>query len=241
MIAPQRHRASRSKLGRDQEVKQDTTPIITLRGDRSDPIYNVRLLDRDCPRAKSIKIKSSTRWLETFKTPNGGLAVPFIDRLGKFTGHTAYKWSCDPRSLIATCVATVASRLRQYAYKHNKCFIVKRHLKSILGAAAYYCFSKNNHFMDRILFFLRNLREKGNLVHKLRLFYSSKMDDHKRFVYSQVCFQTNWLLSQGTTPRDKSHFFSSEKRTIWRKPEDSPSKTILTNTVRDIAYAMSLI
>jgi len=217
------------------------TVVFTLRGDDSDPEYKISTINRDCPRKKAISIKSSLRWIDTFKTPNGGLNVPFIDDLGRFTGTTLYKWSCDPRSIITTVVSTIAKRLVRYAIRHNKFRIVKKHYKSIVGAACYYAFTKDSHFWDRVLFFTRNLEKRGNLIHRLRLFFSSKWSDCKRFVISQVIFQTHWLLSRGKCPRDKLQFYEGIKNTIWRKPESAPPRTMLTNVVREIAYAISSI
>jgi hypothetical protein len=215
--------------------------IITLSGDTLDPQFRVRLLDRDCPRQKGISLKKSLRWIDTFKTPNGGLNVPYIDNLGRFTGHTLYKWSCDPRSLIATVVSTISKRLVDYCRKHNKWHMVKKHLKPLVGAAAYYAFTKNSHFWDRILFFCRNLQERGTLIHRFRLFYSSKWSDYNRFVISQVIFQTNWLLSRVHEPRDKLLFYNSSKRTFWSDPSRAPLKTNITNRIRELAYAISSI
>jgi len=228
-----------SKRNPDKKSSSRVTSIITLRGDSCDPLYFVRNLDRDCPGQRGVHIKSSLRWIDSFKTPNGGLNLPYIDKLGRFTGHTLYKWSCDPRSLIATSVATVADRIIAYARRHNKNRVVHRFSKSLLGAAAYYVFTKNSHFWDRILFFCRNLEKRGNLVHRLRLFFSSKWDDHKRFVFSQVIFQTNWLLSRALGPRDKSLFFEGRKRTIWSNPDSAPSRLRITECIREIAYAIS--
>jgi hypothetical protein len=230
-----------SRSGKPPGKGSPTRPVITLRDNGSGPDYNVRLLDRDCRRAKAISIKSSLRWIDTFKTPNGGLSVPFIDELGRFTGHCVYKWSCDPRSMIATVVSTIAKRLLNYCRRHNKWNIVKKHLKSMTGAAAYYAFTKDSHFWDRILFFSRDLEKRGNLIHRVRLFYSSKWSDNKRFVYSQVIYQTNWLLSRALQPRDKVHFYREVRGSPWRKPEDAPPRQIITDIVRSLAYAMSSI
>jgi hypothetical protein len=220
--------------------REKATPVIALSYDRCGPQYEIQNLNRNCLRAKAISIRSSTRWIDTFKTPNGGLHVPFIDQLGRFTGQSVYRWACDPRSLIATTVATIAKRLISYCRRHNKWFVIKRHLKVLLGAAAYYCFSKNSHFWDRILFFSRNLEKRGNLIHRLRLYFSSKWDDNKRFVYSQVIFQTNWLLFRALRPRDKSHFFKEKRRTIWSNPDCCPSRLAVTDQVRDIAARLCI-
>lgn len=221
--------------------KTRVVPIIAYSGDGVQPIYNIRRIDRNCPRQKSVSIKSSTRWIDTWKTPNGGISVPFIDKLGRYTGQTVYRWSCDPRSLITTVVSTISKRLVSYCRRHNSKAVVNRHLKSLTGAAAYYAFTKDSHFWDRILFFCRNLQERGKLVHRLRLFHSSKWDDNKRFVYSQVIFQTNWLLSRAHGPRDKSLFFREKKRTSWSNPSCSPSRDSLTDQVRVICTQMSMI
>jgi len=218
-----------------------TKPIITLRGDGLDPDYLIRRIDRNCIREKAISIRSSTRWLDTFKTPNGGLSVPFIDELGRITGHTLYRWSCDPRSLITTVVATISNRLVRFCRRHNPWHIVRGHLKALLEASAYYAFSKNSYFWDRVLHFSRNLKKRGNLIRSTRLSFSSKWDDNKRFVYSQVTFQTNWLLFRAFRPRDKSHFFNERRHSRWRKPSDVPSREIVSNCMREIAYAISQI
>jgi hypothetical protein len=245
MNSRQKYRASHSTPGRSASQKKKGkgfTPIITLRGDEGDPTYRIRNLDRNTLRQKAISIRASTSWIDTFKTPNGGLGVPFFDNLGRYTGHLVYRWSCDPRSLITTAVATVADRLLKYCWRHNKRYVVKRFSKALLGAAAYYVMSKNSHFWDRVLFFCRDLQKRGSLIHRLRLFFSSKWNDNKRFVISQVIFQTNWLLFRVYRPRDKFHFFSERvKRTCWREPTSSPSRVDLTTEVREIAYAISQI
>jgi len=245
MNSRQKQRASHSMPGKaasQNKRSSGATPIITLRGNEGDPIYKIRGLDRNTLRQKAISIRAGTSWIDTFKTPNGGLGVPFFDHLGRFTGHLVYRWSCDPRSLITTAISTVADRLLKYCRRHNNNRIVKRHSKAILGAAAYYVMSKNSHFWDRILFFSRDLEKRGNLIHRLRLYFSSKWNDNKRFVLSQVIYQTNWLLFRVYRPRDKFHFFSEGiKRTCWRKPSDSPSRVQLTTQVRDIAAAISQI
>lgn len=215
-------------------------PIITLRGDSSGPEYYPRLLDRDCLRQKAVRIRSSTRWIDTYKTPNGGLNVPFIDKLGKFTGFHCYKWSCEPQSLIATVVSTISKRIMEYAHRHNKAHIVMQNRQRLVDAAAYYAFTKNVYFWNRVLFFVRNLKENGNLIHKLRLFFSSKWDDNKRFVYGHVTFQTKWLLLRALVPRDKSFFMKGGGGHRFT-PESAPSRVSITNCVREIAYAISLI
>jgi len=223
------------------EWRKRITSIITLSSNVCGPLFKTELLDRNTLRKKGVNIRSSTSWIQCFNTPNGGLEVPYIDSLGRFTGHTLYRWSCDPRSLLMTTVSTIARRAMVYARRHNKSYIVNRFSKAILGAAAYYAMSKNAHFWDRFLFFCRDLQKRGSLIHRLRLFFSSKWDDSKRFVISQVIFQTNWLLFRAFRPRDKSLFYGGIKRTLWSNPESSPPKIDVTNCIREIAYAISSV
>jgi len=227
--------------GTRPHIGEKATSTVTLSSSACDPLFKTELLDRDTLRKKGVNIRASTSWIQCFNTPNGGLNVPYIDNLGRFTGHFLYKWSCDPRSLLMTTVSTIARRLMVYAKGHNKSFIVRRHSKALLGAAAYYAFSKNAYFWDRVLFFCRDLQNRGKLIHRLRLFFSSKWDDNKRFVISQVIFQTNWLLFRAFRPRDKSLFYGRVKRTTWSDPSCSPPKISVTNCIREIAYAISSI
>jgi hypothetical protein len=243
LLSPQKKERFSINGSKARSPKYETyaSPVIALRRDGRDVDYYPKMLNRDASKAKAIVIKSSIRWIDTFKTPNGGLSVPLIDRLGFYTGYTCYKWSCDPRSLITTVVATISKRLLEYCRKHNKHYIVKRNYKRIVGAACYYAFTKNSYFWDRILFFSRDLEKYGNQLHKLRLFFSSKWDDNKRFVYSQVIFQTNWLLFRALGPRDKSQFYlhSKESESYRFTVDSSPSVNETTKVVRDLAYAMS--
>lgn len=130
--------------------------------------------------------------------------MPLVDRLGRFTGQSKYTLTCEPADVLSITVSTIYGRLKRYAHAHNERVITGRHLRVILRAATYYCISKNSYFMDRILFFLRDLKRNGKLIHKLVLHFLAKGDEDKRFVYSQVCYQTNWLIFRVVKrPRDK--------------------------------------
>lgn len=197
-------------------------------------------MDRHTPRQKGISIRNSIRWLDCMKSPSGGFNVPFIDRLGRYTGHSLYKWACDPRSLIATTVSTISKRLVDYCRRHNPWYVVKRNLSRIVRASAYYAMSKNAYMWDRVLFFARNLEKNGSLLHRVTLFFVSKLDDHKRFVYSHVCFQTQWLLFRAKWPRDKS-LLNNGKGWISSVKKDPPDIAFRTDAVREIAIAISSI
>jgi hypothetical protein len=230
---------SKKKKDPDPEVYKYIPRIVINKSGNMLP-YKPRLLNRDCSNARAISIRSSTRWIDAFKTPNGGLNVPFIDDLGRFTGLSAYRWSCDPRSLIATTTSTICSRLLKYCRKHNDPKVVKKRLHDLMEASAYYAFTKNAYFWDRILFFSRNLERYKKPLRSLRIFFTSKWDDQKRFVYSHVTFQTQWLLFRALLPRDKS-LFNTFKRKTWSNPSRWPDKSLVTNCIREISYEISMV
>jgi hypothetical protein len=224
----------------DPELKGSTRCSRTILTSGPTNGFYMRKLDRACLREKAISIRSSVSWIDTFKTPNGGLYVPFIDDLGRFSGRQLCLWSADPRSLISTVVATILRRIVRYARRHNKNSVVEKRLHTLCGAAAYYAFTKNSYFWDRVLFFSRNLEKYGDSIHRIRLLFVSRWDDNKRFVISQVCFQTYWLLFRAKRPRDKSLFYKQRtgRKSRWRLPNRVPDRTSITNVVRTIAYAM---
>jgi len=156
--------------------------------------------------SKGISIRESTRWYSSPPPIKGRWTLPFIDNQGKFTGSGLYTWHCDPRSYISTVVATISRRLEVYARRHNRYHIVKGYLNQLIRVAYYYAVTKNDYLMDRILFFLRDLKKRGNLIHRVLLVFMSKRDANFRFVYSHVCSQAKWLLFRASRPRDKSRF-----------------------------------
>jgi len=195
--------------------KTTVSQFVSLRDVPGSVEYYVQHLVGDQPQRRAISVRNSKRWLRCLPLPNeNGIGreyeIPYIDNLGRFTGHTIYRWACEPQVALATIISTVARKLLSYSRKHNKWWVVKKHFHSIVKAAYVYSISKNLWFWDRVLFFCRNLQSKGSLVHKYALKFLCKTDDNIRFVYSQVCLQTNWLLSQAKRPCDKSAL--NEKR-----------------------------
>lgn len=165
-----------------------------------------RLVERG-QRCRGFIQKRSTRWLDCAPLAQSWLPIPLINRNGKLSGHTLCRWNCEPAQWIASVVSTVTSRLRRYALKHNKGYIVSRYQRLFTRVSGYYVLTRNDYLMDRILYLLRNLEEKGKYIHRVLLNYLTRLDDNKRFVYSQVSYQTNWLLFRACRrPRDKSKF-----------------------------------
>jgi len=118
-----------------------------------------------------------------------------------------------PVQVVATTVATILSRIRRHVVTHNSYSVLVKHRRLILRSAYYYAVSHNSWFWDRILVLTKNLEKNKNIIYSLTVRFMSKLDDYNRFVYSQVCSQTNWLLFRGRYPsarRDKSNYDNSK-------------------------------
>lgn len=171
------------------------------------PFHVPKELPPDVPKARGVSIRKNKKWLcEVPAEPLQALPVPLFNQVGKNTGLTLYEWRTNLPSYVASVCSTIARRLLTYAHKHNSSKVVSRFSRVLPRVAAYYFLTWNGYLLDRILYFLRNLEKRGSLIHRVLLCFVSKLDVHKRFVYSQVCFQTNWLLFRALRPRDKSKF-----------------------------------
>jgi hypothetical protein len=160
-----------------------------------------------------LQVKKSKRWA-TDKVPSGPYKLPYISKCGKFTGVSLGTFSSSPVQVVATVVATILSRARHWVHQHNSYSVVVKHRRLILRSAYYYAVSHNSWFWDRFLFLSKELEKNKNIIYSLSVRFMSKMDDYNRFVYSQVCIQTNWLLFRGRYPsarRDKSNYRKSLK------------------------------
>jgi len=169
--------------------------------------YKAVHIDSDQRQLRGARMKRSKRWLECAPSFDWK-PFPLISRLGKRTGLTMFWWKCSLPDWVASVTSTVSNRILSYIsrFKTNR-DIMSSYRSVILKAAGYYVLTNNSYFMDRLLFCCRNLRLRGKLIHKILLHFLSKMDANKRFVYSQVSYQTNWLLFRAASrPRDKSKF-----------------------------------
>lgn len=176
-------------------------------GRKPAPAVNVNLSFDTLPyRLDGVSIKRSERWCNGPKIISS-YQIPYINRLGKFTGSSFATVRCSPSQYVATVVATLLARLKSFALRHQGHSVVVRNKVLLAKAAYYYAVSKNNWFHDRLIALIHNLEKNKKAIRGLLKRFMSKMDDYTRFVYSQVNFQTNWLFSRAGWPRDKSIFF----------------------------------
>lgn len=181
-------------------------PVCVLHTGSDGTHYKVRDIEqRHPPAMKAIAVRSGN-WVECLRTPSAFFHIPLIDRLGRFTGFNVYRWDCNPSSVISTVISTICSRIRAYSHRHNKFKTVLRFLPQLLRASTVYALTRNSYFWDRVLFVARDLATRGHLLHKISLYYLAKLDENKRFVYSQASYQAYWLLFRAKRPRDKSRF-----------------------------------
>jgi len=148
--------------------------------------------------------KVSKRWYTQRDLVKSSYVIPYIDKLGAFTGHDLATVRCSPSQYVATVTATILDRLRKRATQYNNHKVVNKHRSLLTGAAYYYSISKNSWFLDRVLALLKNLEENQRIIWKILKKFLCTLDENKRFVYSQVYFQTNWLYTRALAPRDKS-------------------------------------
>jgi hypothetical protein len=147
--------------------------------------------------------KTSIRWFPGGPDKNRDYGLPYITNAGRITNSIVYRWKCQPSQIVTTLISTVHSRLLKVMLKR----IGKRAFKSshfLLKCAAYYVLTRDDYFLSRILGAFKNRSEKPakGVLRKCE----PKMDDKTRFVYRQLCFQSNWLTSRAERPRDKSRF-----------------------------------
>lgn len=204
--APVRNWVKTQTPGEAHRISHQSLNTISIGGSGVD--WKVKSLSNNVRRARALEVKKSSRWITTEKFPSSSWNIPFIDKCGKFTGYTLYKCNWSPPAIIGTVTATVFRRLFFYTLSqdNNKRWDVCRTQRLLCKVAGYYTLTKNNYFLDRVLFLLKNVKRNRSLISKILHSYSQKLDAHKWFVYGHVCLQTQWLTSRAQGPRDKSAF-----------------------------------
>lgn len=191
----------------------DKSKFIGLTGEGS--TYSPERILEENPNRNRVgfSFRTSRRWYPAplFKRD---WKLPYLNQLGKFTGHSIYEWTAFSPSVVSSITSSIATRLDRYCRKHNPRRFVDKNLKRIVAVSYLYACTRNDYLWDRVLFFCRNLQEKGPLLHRLFLKFLCKTSDSIRFVYSQVCSQTHWLLFRAERPRDKLVGWRGEKGSI---------------------------
>jgi len=179
------------------------------------PEWNIQNVSPNPRYLHGMRVRNSKRWYAALQYPTVGYSVPYIDELGRFSGCTLYNWNTDPRAIVSSITSTIYQRLMKFSLRHNHKRLVYRASQLLLKCAGYYALSKNSYFMDRVLFFLRNLGERKNLIHKFYTRFACKLNDSRRFVFSQICSQINWLTFRAAKPRDKFSMMGKRTDTSW--------------------------
>jgi len=111
-------------------------------------------------------------------------------------------WYCYPEQAVASLTSTVYQRLLKVWVKRRKRVVdvQSRDKALLLKVAAMYTVTHSDYFLDRALATLTKRRTVQGLLDS----FTRKLDDKFWFVYSQVCFQTNWLTFQSLGISDKS-------------------------------------
>jgi len=225
--------------GQQHEHRSDKSGLITL-SEEDTRSFEIRSYTGFAPRIRGAKIRNSKRWIAGISQPVTAMDFPFIDRLGRFTGSTLFKWSCDPRSFVASVVSTILNRLINRARYYNDWRLVESNSNRLVRAAFYYAISKNSYFWDRILFFVKNLKENGKLIQTFVSRHILRTDAHKRFVYGHACNQAQWLLFRAERPRDKSAIMKRALPLLsFERSESAFLK--MGGIVADLAKAMSAL
>jgi len=218
---PKRHVNVRLRKGKRKRLvrkknKHELNHITTATGPNVVKFEMKKIEDlKRSPRG--IALRTSSRWVgpSSLKSPSFRMELPLIDRLGKFTGCSIYYTSSMTREgYISTVVATIFQRLMSYSRRRNGIRETNIRQSILLRVAAYYALSKNSYFMDRVLHLLKSLKSTWRTLSSLTHSFSLKLDANKRFVYSHVCFQTQWFTFRAVRPRDKSRIPNSFNRSF---------------------------
>jgi hypothetical protein len=161
--------------------------------------------------ARGMTMRWSPRWGTRQKFIQTSVQLPYIDKVGKYTGCALYTASMHPASFVGTMVATIHRRLYFYASRHYGHRTAGRMNKPLLACASYYAVSKNSYYWDRLLALVRKRVPARQISAHLSLFVR-RLDDYRWFVYNRCCQQANWLTVRAVRPRGKSSLVSRGDR-----------------------------
>jgi hypothetical protein len=194
----------RSKTKVEPSKKSSNLNLISLDREGGGKDYEIRLLPKKRHLARGVNLLTSERWIKTPKAFKPSVKLPYIDVRGKFTGTNLYQCDLTPQGYISTVISTILRRVKFWVLRRNSISEWNKRQNILLKCSAYYAMTKNVYFWDRILALTKSLGRNWKSISSLLHSVSSKLDDHKWFVYGHVCLQTQWLTSRAVRPRDKS-------------------------------------
>jgi hypothetical protein len=216
---PKRHINVRSRPGRRKWIKRNSNKSelnhITTATGPNVVKFNMTNMDNLKRSPRGVALRTSKRWVgpSSLRAVSQRIELPLIDRLGRYTGCNIYYTSCMSREgYISTVISTIFQRLMSYSRRRNGQRETNIRQSILLRVAAYYAMSKNTYFMDRVIYLLKNLKSTWKILSRITHSFSFKLDANKRFVYSHVCFQTQWFTFRAVKPRDKSRIPNSYTR-----------------------------
>lgn len=160
--------------------------------------------------------RTSLRWFRHWGSERKPRSIPYVEKSGKFSAHELLVWDSYPEQVVASLTSTVYTRLLKIWRKRKERFrdVKPRDRQLLLKVAALYVTCHSDYFMDRALACLHRPGPLSSLV----TCFVRKLDDKFWFVYSQICYQINWLTLQSLGISDKS-----------RKAKDSSLRTFMSN------------
>jgi len=199
-----------SKRGREPvrvhkrpSTNQSSLNYLTVQSGGKD--WEVRPFNNRSNTAIAVSLRRSNAWLTRAKFPTTSVELPFIDHVGRFTGHSVYTVNWSPPAYLATVFATIWRRLKFLIVRRHGIGEFNKRQNLYMKCCAYYALTKNIYFWNRLLSLSRK-KEGWKTVSGVLHGFSSKLDDNKWFVYGRVCLQTYWLTFRAVRPRDKSAF-----------------------------------
>jgi len=212
---PTRRRRHRRVRQRDRhkrrpkpEVKGHKLNYITIKSGREGSFveHECRNLTNLHMNPRGVHLRMSTRWIQhksqrSVMTP---VEIPYIDKLGRYSGCTIYRAHMQPSSFISTVTSTIFKRIFSYSVAKNGLQVTRIRQAQLFRCAAYYSLSKNSYFWDRVITMVKDLGKNYNSLSRIAHKFSFKLDAPTRFVYGHICYQIQWLTFRAVKPRDKS-------------------------------------
>jgi len=244
-VVPERKPRPRHRRGKGARIKDSCTGSSEFIYVSSEgPKYNIKKVSESSG-VPGCRLRRCLRWFPS-QPMKVEMALPHIDKLGRYSGFSAAHWTADPRQIVSSTVSTISRRLLnrclQHEYRNKWRARVEGKLDLIVRLSAYYALTKDLYFWNRVLFLSKSIVKNGALLHRLLVFRLAKADANIRFVYSHVSLQTKWLLFRAERPRDKSALNSQRKQVCLRTPHfrEAFSRTFVNSNVAILKSAVQM-